>query len=146
MLVVFEGPDGAGKTLLMREFNEATNYKHVAVDRMYLSHMVYARCFRRATCKTDIDAQAVFKDFLRSMKPLIVYMTASVEVLNERIKSRGENPADGPDPIFVMDLYSSYIKATVPKECLLEIDTTSSPDLHDLTARITRKIKALKRR
>lgn len=47
MIIVFEGPDGVGKSTLKKAFSKATNEKYTCIDRMYPSDIIYACKYNR---------------------------------------------------------------------------------------------------
>lgn len=146
MIVVFEGLDGSGKTTLLNAFNAETQYRHIAVDRMFLSHMVYARYYHRESWM-NLDQRAAevkeFKQFVVSMRPLVVYMTAEPHVLEERIHSRGEIADTGPNPRLTAKMYDEAIYELGFRERILHLDTTLSPLVSELVKRVVGKIESL---
>ena len=149
MIVIFEGPDGAGKTVLLRAFNSATHYAHIAIDRLHLSHMVFAQMFGRKEYTDDATrrkAEIAIKDFMRVNNVLIVYVKADVSELRERIRQRGEDPEAGPDVTITMALYEHWIEYLGLEKQVLTVDTTNLPGFNVLIAQITKKIKSMERR
>lgn len=146
MLVIFEGPDGSGKSLLRREFDKQTNYEHMSCDRMYLSFFVYAQMFGRNEFTSDKarkKLEADFRVFMKIMKPMIVYMKAKQSTLEERIRARGEDPREGPEASLSMTLYAHWIDHLKIQNRVVTIDTTGDPDLDSLVKLISNKIKVL---
>lgn len=148
MLVIFEGPDAAGKTSLLRKFNTVTGYSHITVDRLHLSHMVYARYYCRKEF-TDLAlrtaAASAVKKFVVEEKPLIVFVRADPHVLMKRIRDRGEDPDQEPDPVQVEEIYEEEIRELGIHERLLRLDTSFAPDLEGLARRIEGKVDSLVR-
>lgn len=62
ILIVFEGVDKSGKTTLKNEFNEATNFRYVVLDRLTTSSKVYDRAFGRGRLKYYEDVEKAFAD------------------------------------------------------------------------------------
>jgi len=148
LIICFEGPDGAGKSTLLREFNRLTDYEHITVDRLHLSHMVYAQQAKRKEHELPIlrhEAGEEFRKFMYSVKPLIVYLYASRAVLEERISMKGEDPSQGMDVTASMSIYDELIKKSGFMERILKIDTTMNPTWRSMTERIVGKIGSLQR-
>ncbi len=79
------------------------------------------------------------------MKPLFVYMTADEGVLDKRIRSRGEDPSESPNPSAVKLAFEQWIDTLGLDERLLRIDTTCDPDMDSLVETVVNKIKKLQK-
>src|SRR3990167_4476799 len=106
MLLIYEGPDGAGKDTLRKAFDRETNYVHTCVVRMFLSNIVYARYYHR---KLPIGYLTMVRKFMHDYVPLIVLVIAEPKVLNARVMMRGENLASTPLPNKIIQFYSEAI-------------------------------------
>lgn len=116
MIIIIEGPDGAGKTTLAKYLNEGFNIpvlhrtkpkdeeekktmmrgylddiqeqRSIVWDRCWYSEMVYGPIMRD---KSWISVKEMW-DLERSMgKALIIYCTGNVNTLWQRCKERGED-------------------------------------------------------
>lgn len=149
MILIYEGPDGAGKTLLMQEVHAATKFAHVAVDRMHLSHLVYSQYYSRDLFVAPAElAKFVtsFKKFMVEQRPLIVYVKADPSVLDERMRRRGEDPKAGPASESAIKLYDHWLETLGFTERVITIDTTFDPPMDEVVGRIVGKVKSLERR
>lgn len=149
MLVIFEGVDGVGKGTLLRAFREVTKYAHTEWDRGLLSRLVYAQYFERPLYTNHVlrkEAIKEFQSFVKSMKPLFVYMTADENVLDRRIRSRGEDPSESPNSSAVKRAFEQWIDALGIDGRVLRIDTTIDPDIDSLVKMVTDKIKQLQKK
>lgn len=149
MILIYEGPDGAGKSMLMEAVHGATNYEHVAIDRMHLSHIVYSQYYQRdlymAPKKLESFLQN-FKKFVIEQKPLIIYVKADAPVLEERIRRRGEDLTKSPSANVIMKLYDHWFHTLGFTERVITVDTSFDPPMDDTVARVVGKIKSLERR
>jgi len=81
-LIVFEGIDKSGKSTLARAFNKATNYKHMTVDRLFMSQIAYSIIYKRARC---IDSVRQFIEKFQAHEILIVYIKANKDIIEKRL-------------------------------------------------------------
>jgi len=80
-LVVFEGVDRSGKSTLAKEFNKQTNFKHIVVDRAFLSQAAYSIIYNR---EKNLDS---ILSMIRKLGNdlVVVYVTASKETIEKRL-------------------------------------------------------------
>lgn len=88
-IVVFEGNELCGKSTLKKEFEIATNFRHLCIDRMYITSIIYNRFKNRhndleETLYDDLDK------FIKQFDPLFVIVRADLEVQLKRYDDRGE--------------------------------------------------------
>lgn len=83
-LVLFEGQDESGKTTLMKEFNEYTNFKHTVVDRAFISTAVYNTKYCREN--DGIDYLVQLRDISRATNVLVVLCMASPKCIMSRYR------------------------------------------------------------
>ena len=86
MLVIFEGMDKTGKSTLVREFNVATNYKHIVLDRGPLSSYVYDSIYNRG-CRYSYEG---FEKAICNINHLVVLCIASEYTIDRRLVEAGE--------------------------------------------------------
>lgn len=149
MLVIFEGVDGSGKGFLLRAFREDTQFSHLEWDRGYLSRLVYAQYHQRplyTNKRLRKEAVDEFRNFVKYMKPVIVYLYADPEVLEARIVNRGENPSHGPDPRVVAPMFERWLDELDFGDRVIRFDTTREPDLTKMVEAIVSRIKKLQKR
>lgn len=88
-IIIFEGPELVGKSTLKLEFEKATNFRHLCIDRMFVTSMVYNGFKGRHSDLNKLIAKD-FKTFVETFSPLFVYVNASEEIKQKRFKERGE--------------------------------------------------------
>jgi len=82
-MILFEGVDKTGKTTLARELNRRTQYRHLVIDRAFLSLIAYAQIYDRPLYMDELVAETP-EDLL------IVYCTASVRTIRDRLARENE--------------------------------------------------------
>ena len=88
-IVVWEGTELVGKSTLKKEFEIATNFRHLCVDRMFITSLVYnAFKGRHADLEEEILNDLEF--FIGEFDPLFVIVETSEEVKMKRFEKRGE--------------------------------------------------------
>jgi thymidylate kinase len=129
MIVIFEGPDGAGKDTLRKAFEKANNYKHTCVTRFFLSQLVYAWYYQRPLY-TDPKKWRTYcrlvKKFVDTFDAVFVLVIASPNILIERISARGENPAEGPDAIEAIRMFRTLINIIGIEDRTIIINTSAA--------------------
>lgn len=88
-IVIFEGNELVGKSTLKKEFEIATNFRHLCVDRMFITSLIYNEFKGR---HSDIETQ-LWKDldiFIKQFHPLFVIVKTDIEIQKKRFHSRGE--------------------------------------------------------
>lgn len=89
-IIIFEGPDCSGKTTLKRAFEKDTNYKHLCIDRMFVTSLVYNKIFDRNIIY-NVKILEDLKKFSREFDVIFVYMSTTVSTTWRRIKNRGDD-------------------------------------------------------
>lgn len=85
--VTLEGPDCAGKTTLYNEIHKATGFRWNIQDRGALSMLCYARMYGR-----DADTwRRLLDDELHSLNNVIVAIMPTLDVIQERLRTRGDD-------------------------------------------------------
>ena len=86
-IIVFEGPDKSGKSTLVREFNKATNFAYLVLDRGTVSSKVYSELFGRG----DYDFyDKLEKELIGAVKVLYVCCFCDVGTIKLRLKEHKE--------------------------------------------------------
>lgn len=119
MLIVIEGPDGAGKTTLAEQISRQTRYpiqhmdrprteedrvkmydvymklakskKNVILDRSWYSEIVYGTTVRKETHISFIDMYKLEEAVSKNGGGMIIYCTGPIEELWKRATTRGED-------------------------------------------------------
>jgi len=107
-IIVFEGCDCAGKTTLRHEYDKATNFRQLVVDRMFLSSLVYNSVRER---HDDLHDKILddMNDFISRYDPLFVIRQPSLEVIERRFKSRGDWHIKFEELKEIYEEYNGYI-------------------------------------
>jgi thymidylate kinase len=101
MIIIFEGVDRVGKTTAIRKFNEQTNFEHIIVDRMFISHYVYAKKFGR---KINKEYYKTIENLLGD-NLIIVYLYGNVQELENRCIITKHEPIDFQKDMELFDKY-----------------------------------------
>jgi thymidylate kinase len=88
MILVFEGPDGVGKTTLFKAVAKARGYKDTYVDRMFPSDIIYAK--RRGDIDTVSCKIKEMTFFNTHLNVLYIFVAASPEAIKNSFASRDE--------------------------------------------------------
>jgi len=89
LTIIFEGVDKSGKTSLMKEFNKVSNFKHVCIDRAYISHYIYG--IDRNSEVDNLVRLSVLMNTMNNIPGLvIVYVEASEECIDLRCLQSNE--------------------------------------------------------
>jgi len=109
-IIIFEGPDCSGKSTLKRAFEKKTNYRHLCVDRMFITSMVYNKCFERHE-DLELHLEGDILAFDEHMDPMFVYVKTDIDVIYDRIQSRGDDMLTNKDILQkVVDEYDKTIE------------------------------------
>lgn len=111
MLIIVEGPDGAGKTTLAKAISEETGAEYIhagpprahpmaeyicelprhdaVLDRWHLGEMIYGPLYRGQAGMTSLQFAAL-EQFLEQRGAVVVLCTGTTRQLVERIVARGD--------------------------------------------------------
>lgn len=85
--VTLEGPDCSGKTTLYGVIHKASGFRWNIQDRGALSMLCYARMYGR-----DVDTwRRLLDDELHSLNNVIVAIMPSLDIIQERLRTRGDD-------------------------------------------------------
>lgn len=92
--IIFEGPDGSGKTSTLNLVKKFRNQEDNILDRFIGSMIVYGKIFGRYG-KRDIYSQ-YFQDYIFNtfFTPILIYLYAPVDVLIKRLEKNGHEKID----------------------------------------------------
>ena len=88
-IIIFEGNEAVGKSTLKSKFELATNFKHLCIDRMFVTSLVYNNFKKRhqdldSVIRNDLD------QFIKTFNPLFVYLTSDLDIIKNRFERRGD--------------------------------------------------------
>lgn len=88
-IIIWEGNELVGKSTLKKEFEIATNFRHLCVDRMFVTSLIYNEFKGR---HSDLESQlwTDLENFINEFNPLFVIVKADIEVQKDRFDKRGE--------------------------------------------------------
>lgn len=87
VLIVFEGVDKSGKTTIIREFNKATNFSYVVLDRFTISGKTYSNVFNRGDFLYQDNVE---KSIVKSLPTLCVLCVSDPLVIRCRLTDAKE--------------------------------------------------------
>ena len=94
MFIVYEGPDRVGKTTTRKMIEKLRRGKDVGIDRFIGSNLVYGNLFGRYSNQEELNLLKSDFDFSKSLKPILIYLTAPLEIIRERIKKDNHEHLD----------------------------------------------------
>ncbi len=107
--ICIDGCDCSGKSTLVKDLrHENIALNSFLVDRSMLTSIVYAEAFRRK----DVDVFSLINEFerqLNSNRFLLIYLNTPVEVIEERMKIRGDDRIKLEDIRKIKDIYDEFI-------------------------------------
>lgn len=142
MWVIFEGLDKAGKTTLEWEFLNATNFKHMVIDRGPVGYMIFDKLFDRETKLGNQDFIHQARKIMKNQDFLVVYCFASEDVVNKRLKEYDEKVPY--DYTKAQKLLRNNIRRFYKCEKTLELDT-SNKTISECVQMIVKKLEEVQK-
>lgn len=85
LFLIYEGPDQVGKTTTRKCVEKRRQGKDIGIDRFIGSNLVYGKLFNRYSNQEELELLQADNNF-RSFSPVLIYLTAPLETILERIK------------------------------------------------------------
>jgi len=123
-IIFFDGVDCTGKSTLIQNIHEKTEFKHILIDRGPFTNMVYGSHKRHSFYKSYID---LVNELDLVDEVFFVYTTATPSVIMKRMKERNETDITPDDILPLMNLYDYYYKSTNIVPLIVET-TATKPD------------------
>lgn len=139
--IIFEGLDASGKDYLRLGFSEYTNHRYICVTRMFISSVVYAELYSRAS-ESAAHFNMLIK-FMSQFNPCVVYCDAHDGVLDARILQRGEEAVDPVLRAKTRAIYERVLLERVPAKNLVRIDTSRNPAIEHMSKVILETLKTI---
>jgi thymidylate kinase len=137
-IVIFEGPDRAGKSTLLQEFRKRTDYQYLLFDRFTGSGVVYDEIYRRPF--SDYYKTEKYLDSIPNIPVLLVVCIASEEELFKRADNTGEK-TDRNQMRTARRKFIQYFKDSKFRHKIL-IDTTGKP-VEDYVEKVIRLVERI---
>lgn len=129
-ILIFEGIDCSGKSTIKSAFEKKTKFKHLCVDRMFVTSIVYNRVFERNRKDENILTLDMLK-FVRTFDPIFVYVNTPKEDIMQRIVNRGDDMVKNMDILESLDdeyrAMFFFLKSCFPRN-VIEIDGSQKVD------------------
>jgi deoxyadenosine/deoxycytidine kinase len=140
LLIIFEGVDKTGKSTLLGEFNKATKFSYVVLDRFTLSSKVYNKMYGRDRFEFYDNLE---REVFKNVNVLTVLCTCKTEIIKERLeKFKEELPTQLMDIDKVKDEFYNQLRFGDNYKNYLIIDT-SEDDISLSVNRIIEIVNAL---
>lgn len=94
MFIVYEGPDQVGKTTTRKMIEKIRQGKDVGIDRFIGSNLVYGSLFNRYSDEEGGELLKADSIFSETLKPILIYLTAPLEIIRERIQKDNHEHID----------------------------------------------------
>lgn len=88
-IVVFEGNEATGKSSLKKQFEVATNFKHLCVDRMFITSIVYNQ-YKNRHPELKNELLKDLEIFIEAFNPLFVVLKVDEKEQEKRFLKRGD--------------------------------------------------------
>lgn len=88
-IILLEGTDCAGKTTFFRQINKNTSFRHIIIDRSFLSSIVYNSVMKR---NEDIEEElrVDLENMLHKDNCYLVLLSPSLKCIQARFEQRGD--------------------------------------------------------
>jgi len=123
--ILFDGCDKCGKSTLIKALHQATDYKHVIVDRGILSNIVYGKF----NCRNIDEKELLQMDETFSKVKFIrqIIVTADLNDVLKRFEEHNEVDLEDDEVPTILSAYVKYSKVTKIPTLVLD---TSRNDLN----------------
>lgn len=141
-ILVFEGPDKVGKSSLIREINQRTDFQYLCIDRFIGSAWVYDNLSGRRTRTEELMTTERELAQLQETKVINVILTCDEGILQNRVIAKDEAAVDRIKFLErAIQLYQEYARhmSTLPT---IEVDTTDK-SIDDTVEEILRKVNEI---
>ena len=88
-IICFEGNELVGKSSLKKQVELKTNFRHLCIDRMFITSIVYNTHKNRHSDLTK-DLYEDLDIFIKTFDPLFVVLHTSQDIQRARFESRGD--------------------------------------------------------
>lgn len=160
-ILILEGCDGAGKTTLANELHKLTGYeivkgssfeisqlgpermfgymmelldrKNIIIDRFYMSNYVYGNLYAYPTMNEGQFADLANKT---EKKALTVYVTATEEILKDRINKRGDDSVKAERVKPILEKYNEALADPLTLQSSTIIINSSFTDVKQATSMV----------
>lgn len=132
--VIFEGPDLAGKSSLIKEVHKSCGYVYNLIDRSYLSRVCYARQFKR---NVEIEREGLQKELSNLNNQIVILFPSKAEILR-RYKDRGDEIQDEKSLESLWKIYEDEINKikNFPNVFVLDCDSVEDWNLRSLVIQV----------
>lgn len=128
-IVCFEGGECSGKSTLKKLFEKETNFRHLCVDRMFITSIVYNKHKNR---HPDLE-EKLYKDldiFIETFNPLFVVLNVDEQERERRFVDRGDWYILQNELSSIQSIYDEVLKDLIEQypENFLILDNNSKKD------------------
>ena len=135
-IIVFEGVDKSGKSAIAAEFKKQTNFKHLVLDRAFMSQYAYAVRYHRDL--TFAELNGVMSKIKQDL--VFVLVSAENEVIQKRLKAAKHEAINVFKDKLLFESVGSIFKIYGYK--VVKIDTSSST-VQEATETLIDKLKSI---
>lgn len=132
LIIVFEGQDKVGKTTIASEFNKATGFRYLVLDRLTTSSFVYTEAFGRGSEMMEYfkEVHEAFRDNFTVVQVLLV--SNEVDIL-KRLHDAGERlPKELADIDKIQSKFLKFSKESGFNLVIIDTSTVSIDEAVDV--------------
>lgn len=139
-MFIFEGPDGAGKSVLAKMLARKSEYTYLhgthtdpsdlkwylytiqsgtVTDRTFISEIIYSKVLNRK-CRVNEKEIRIIERMIQNA--IIFYVTAPIEIILERAFNRGESFLTREQLVQVHAEYENYFKSKYGKFNIIKVE------------------------